>query len=113
VMSAIRMPVAVLCAAGLLAVGQASAASSLDGTWVAPSPTGKVVLKLQGSGKSYRGTYRAGGNTSHVTLLLSNADGAGQVTLTFTTTHRSTLCGLVNHRLMCAADSGTLAFAHA
>jgi hypothetical protein len=100
-------------AAGLLAVAPALAATGLAGTWVASSPRGKVVLTLRGSAKSYRGTYRAGGKTSRVTVRLSNADGAGQVTLTFTATHRSTLCGLVSRRLMCAADTGTLAFARA
>lgn len=102
-----------LCAAGLLAAAPASAATVLKGTWVATSPSGKVVLKLRGSGKSYRGTYAARGKVSQVTLRLSNADGAGQVTLTFTATHRSSLCGLVNGRLFCAASTGTLVFAHA
>ena len=97
----------------LVAVAPALGATSLAGTWVAKSPGGKVVLKLRGSGKSYSGTYGAGGKTSRVTLRLSNADGAGQVTLTFTATHRSTMCGLVNRRLMCAGDTGTLAFARA
>jgi hypothetical protein len=98
-------------AAALFAVAPGLAATGLTGTWVATSPSGKVVLKLRGSGKSYRGTYGTGGKTSRVTVRLSNADGAGQVTLTFTATHRSTLCGLVSHRLMCAADTGTLTFA--
>ena len=77
------------------------------------SPSGKVVLKLHGSGTAYRGTYTARGKVSKVTLRLSNADGAGQATLTFTATHRSSVCGLVNARLFCAASTGTLAFAHA
>jgi hypothetical protein len=98
-------------AAVLLAVASASAATTLSGTWVASSPGGKVVLKLHGSGKLYRGTYAAGGKTSRVTLRLSNADGAGLVTLTFPVTHRSTACGLVSRKLMCSADTGTLAFA--
>ena len=102
-----------LCAAGLLAATTASAATALRGTWVATSPSGKVVLKLRGSGKSYRGTYAAGGKVSQVTVRLSNADGAGQVTLTFTATHRSSLCGLVKARLFCSASTGTLVFAHA
>jgi hypothetical protein len=109
--TAIRTSALAIGAVGLLAVTPGLAATGLAGTWVATSPSGKVVLKLHGSGKSYRGTYRAGGKISRVSLELSNADGAGQVTLTFTATHRSTLCGLVSHRLMCAADTGTLAFA--
>jgi len=110
-MTAIRTSALALSAGGLLAVTSALAATGLTGTWVAKSPSGKVVLKLRGSGKSYRGTYGSGGKISRVTVRLSNADGAGQVTLTFPATHRSTLCGLVSHRLMCAADTGTLAFA--
>jgi hypothetical protein len=98
-------------AATLLTVRAGLAATGLAGTWVAKSPAGKVVLKLRGSGESYRGTYGAGGKTSAVVVRLSRADGAGQVTLTFTATHRSSVCGLVSHRLMCAADTGTLAFA--
>ena len=111
--AAIRTSALAFSAAGLLAATSGLAATGLAGTWVATSPSGKVVLKLRGSGKSYRGTYGAGGKTSHVTVRLSNADGAGQVTLTFTATNRSTLCGLVSHKLMCAADTGTLAFARA
>jgi len=111
--STIRTSLLGMAAAGLLAVASGSAAVSLSGKWVATSPSGKVVLKLRGSGKVYRGTYAAAGKTSRVTLRLSNADGAGQVTLTFTATHRSTLCGLVSHKLMCSADTGTLAFARA
>jgi hypothetical protein len=102
-----------VAAAASLAVASASAATSLTGTWVATSPGGKVVLKLRGSGKLYRGTYAAGGKTSRVTLRLSNADGAGLVTLTFTATHRATTCGLVSRKLTCSADTGTLAFARA
>ena len=109
--TAIRTSALVVSAAGLLTVTPALGATGLAGTWVATSPSGKVVLKLRGSGTSYRGTYGAGGKISRVTVRLSNADGAGQVTLTFTATHRSTLCGLVSHRLMCAAETGTLAFA--
>jgi hypothetical protein len=105
--------VAFLCAAGLFASASASAATTLNGTWVATSPSGKVELHLRGSGKSYRGTYVAGGKTSKVTVRLSNADGAGEVTLTFTSTHRSSLCGMVGGRLMCAAGTGTLVFARA
>jgi hypothetical protein len=108
--TAIRTSALAVGAVGLLAVAPGLAATGLAGTWVAKSPSGKVVLKLRGSGKSYRGTYGVGGKTSRVTVRLSNADGAGQVTLTFTATHRSTLCGLVSHRLMCVADTGTLAF---
>ena len=111
--TAIRTSALAFSAAGLLAATSCLAATGLAGTWIATSPSGKVVLKLRGSGKSYRGTYGAGGKTSHVTVRLSNADGAGQVTLTFIATHRSTLCGLVSHRLMCAGDTGTLAFARA
>jgi hypothetical protein len=102
-----------VASAGVLGVPPALAATSLGGTWVARAPGGKVVLKLHGSGSSYRGTYRAGGKTSRVTVRLSNADGAAQVTLTFTATKRSTLCGLVSRRLMCAGDTGTLVFARA
>jgi len=101
----------ILCAAVLLADGSASAAVLLNGTWVAKTPSGKVVMKLRGSGKSYRGTYAAHGKVSKVTLTLSNADGAGQLTLTFLSTHRSSLCGLVKGRLMCSADTGTVVFA--
>ena len=108
-----RTSALVLCAVGLLATASASAATGVKGTWVASGPSGKVVLKLRGSGTSYWGTYVAGGRVSHVTVHLSNADGAGQVTLTFTATHRSTLCGLVNARLMCAGNTGTIVFAHA
>jgi hypothetical protein len=114
--SAIRSAIRTSLAVGavcLLAVTPGLAATGLGGTWVATSPGGKVVLKLRGSGKSYRGTYRAGGKTSRVAVRVSTADGAGQVTLTFTATHRSTLCGLVSRRLMCAADTGTLSFARA
>jgi hypothetical protein len=111
--TAIRTSALAVSAAGLLAVSPALAATGLAGTWVATSPSGKVVLKLRGSGKSYRGTYATDGKTSRVTLRLSNADGAGQVTLTFTATNRSTLCGLVSRKLMCAVDTGTLAFARA
>jgi hypothetical protein len=99
-------------AAGLLAVAPALAATSLAGTWIAKSATGKVVLRLTGSGKAYRGTYAAGGKTYRVTLQLSNADGAAQVTLTFVSPHRSTVCGLVTQKLMCSTDTGTLAFSH-
>jgi hypothetical protein len=112
-MTAIRTSALVFVAVGLVAVTPGLAAAGLAGTWVATSPGGKVVLKLRGSGKTYRGTYGTGGKTSPVTVRLSSADGAGQVTLTFTSTHRSTLCGLVNHRLMCAAPTGTLVFARA
>jgi hypothetical protein len=109
--TAIHTSALAFSAAGLLAVTPGVAATGLAGTWVATSPNGKVVLKLRGSGNSYRGTYGAGGKTSRITIRLSNADGAGQITLTFTATHRSTLCGLVSRRLMCAADTGTLTFA--
>jgi hypothetical protein len=112
-MAAIRTSALVVVAVGLVAVTPGLAAAGLAGTWVATSPSGKVVLKLRGSGKSYRGTYGTGGKTSPVTVRLSSADGAGQLTLTFTSTRRSTLCGLVNHRLMCAAPTGTLVFARA
>jgi hypothetical protein len=108
--TAIRTSALVVGATGLLVVAPGLAAGGLAGTWVAKGPSGKVVLNLRGSGTSYRGTYGAGGKTSRVTVRLSNADGAGQVTLTFTATDRSTLCGLVSHRLMCAATTGTLAF---
>ena len=111
--TAIRISALAVGAACLLAVTPGMAATGLAGTWVATSPSGKIVLRLRGSGKSYRGTYRAGGKTSRVAVRLSNADGAGQVTLTFVATQRSNLCGLVSHRLMCAADSGTLAFTRA
>lgn len=109
-MTAIRASALAVGAAGLFAVRPGLATTGLAGSWVATSPGGKVFLKLRGSGKSYGGTYRAGGKTSRVTVRLSNADGAGQVTLTFTAAHRSTVCGLVRRRLMCAADTGTLAF---
>ena len=109
-MTAIRTSALTIGAVGLLAATPGLAATGLAGTWVAKSPSGKVVLKLRGSGKSYRGTYAARGKTSRVTVRLSTADGAGQVTLTFTASNRSTLCGLLGHRLMCVADTGTLAF---
>jgi hypothetical protein len=112
-LSALRTSALTLCAAGLLATASASAAAGLQGTWVAKPSTGKVVLKLLGSGKTYRGTYTAAGKVAHVTVRLGNADGAGQVTLTFTATHRSTLCGLVGGRLICAGDTGTITFARA
>jgi hypothetical protein len=108
-----RTSALLLCAVGLLAAASASAATGVKGTWVASGPGGKVVLKLRGSGTSYLGTYVAGGRVSRVTVRLNNADGAGQVTLTFTATHRSTLCGLVNARLMCAGNTGTIVFTHA
>jgi hypothetical protein len=111
VVTTIRTSALVVSTVALLVVAPGLAAAGLAGTWVASSPSGKVVLKLRGSGKTYGGTYGAGGKTSRVTVRLSNADGAGQVTLTFTATHRSTLCGLVSHKLMCAAPTGTLSFA--
>jgi hypothetical protein len=112
-LSAFRTSALILFAAGLLASASASAAAGLKGTWVAKAPSGKVVLTLLGSGKVYRGTYAAAGKVSPVTVHFGNADGAGQVTLTFTATHRSTLCGLVGGRLICAGDTGPMVFARA
>jgi hypothetical protein len=109
--SGVRTSAVALCVAGLVATASAPAATGLKGKWVASSSGGKIVLKLRGSGASYRGTYAAGGKVSHVSARLASADGARQVTLTFTATHRSTMCGLVSGRLMCAGATGTIVFA--
>jgi hypothetical protein len=97
------------------AAGSASAAAGLAGTWVATGPFGKITLRLQAAGAGYHGTYSlsSGGRTtvSHVVGRSDNADGATQLTLTFTTTHRSNLCGLSGVRLYCQlGTAGTAAF---
>jgi hypothetical protein len=100
----------------LLAVGTAQAAT-MTGTWVASSPTGKYTLKLAGSGSSYHGTLTtvAGGKTTvaKVKARFDNADGAKQLTLTFTQTHRTSMCGLVGPKLYCQLGTGTATFTRA
>lgn len=109
---------AVLYAVGALAVtGAAAGATSMKGTWVASGPTGKMTLKLAGSGSSYHGTLTtvAGGKktVSKVKGRFDNADGAKQLTLTFTATHRTSMCGLVGTKLYCQLGTGTAAFTRA
>jgi hypothetical protein len=95
--------------------GLGSAATGLSGTWIATGPFGKITLRLQAAGAGYHGTYSmsARGKTtvSHVVGRSDTADGAKQLTLTFTGTHRSDLCGLSGVRLYCQlGTSGTAAF---
>jgi hypothetical protein len=107
--------VAAAATVATLAAGTSSAATGLAGTWVATGPFGKITLRLQATGTGYHGTYSvsSGGKTtvSHVVGRSDNADGATQLTLTFTTTHRSSLCGLSGVRLYCQlGTTGTAAF---
>jgi len=98
----------------LAAAGVASGASAaIGGRWVASGPSGKIVLQLKGSGKVLRGTWAQGGKTSKVTAKVTNADGAQQVTLTFTQTKRSMLCGIHASKLYCPTETGLATFAHA
>ena len=97
------------------AAGTAAAAGGLAGTWIATGPFGTITLRLQSAGTGYHGTYSvsARGKTtvSHIVGRSDNADGATQLTLTFTTTHRSSLCGLSGARLYCQlGTAGTAAF---
>jgi hypothetical protein len=110
---------ACLCA-GLAAVATAVAigAAGLAGTWVATGPFGKITLRLHASGHAYAGTYTlasAGKQTvSHLSGRFDNADGATQLTLTFTASRRSDLCGLVGSKLYCQLGAiGTAVFSRA
>ena len=108
-----------LCA-GLAAVttAVATAAAGLAGTWVATGPSGKMTLRLHASGSGYVGTYtlvsKGKQTVSRVSGRFDNADGATQLTLTFTASRRSDLCGLVGSRLYCQLGAtGTAAFSRA
>jgi hypothetical protein len=114
----LRRSAAVVCAAAVLAgAAVAGIASGMKGTWVASGPSGKLTLKLMGSGASYHGTLTtvAGGKrtVAKVTGRFDNADGAKQLTLTFTATKRTSLCGLVGPKLYCQLGSGTATFRQA
>jgi hypothetical protein len=110
-----RQLVAAAAAVAAVMTAAASAATGLAGTWVATGPFGRITLRLQAVGAGYHGTYSvsSGGKTtvSHVVGRPDNADGANQLTLTFTRTHRSNLCGLSGTRLYCQLGAaGTAAF---
>jgi hypothetical protein len=110
-----------VCLGAALAAGATAAAigaAGLAGTWVATGPFGKITLRLHAAGQAYSGTYTlvsAGKQTvSHVRGRFDNADGATQLTLTFTTSHRSDLCGLSGSKLYCQlGPAGTAAFSRA
>jgi hypothetical protein len=109
---------AMLCSAvALVAAGAAAGATGMKGTWVASGPSGKMTLKLAGAGSSFHGTLTtvAGGKKtiSGVKGRFDNADGAKQLTLTFTASHRTSLCGLVGAKLYCQLGTGTATFSHA
>ena len=109
---------ALACTAGALAIAAtATAATGMKGTWVASGPTGKYTLKLAGSGTAYHGTLTtvAGGKktVAKVKGRFDNADGSKQLTLTFTATHRTSICGLVGTKLYCQLGTGTATFTRA
>ena len=107
-----------LCTIGaLLIAATANAATGMKGTWVASGPSGKLTLKLAGSGSSYHGTLTtvAGGKKTVAAVKgrFDDADGAKQLTLSFTATHRSSMCGLVATKLYCQLGTGTATFTRA
>ena len=109
---------AALCAAAAaLAAAGAASGATMKGTWVASRPSGKLTLKLAGSGSSYHGTLTtvAGGRktVAKVKGRFDNADGAKQLTLTFPATHRTSMCGLVGTKLYCQLGTGTSTFTRA
>jgi hypothetical protein len=113
-----RLSGAALCAVGgLLATGTALGATGMKGTWVASGPSGKMTLKLAGSGSSYQGTLTtvAGGRktVAKVKGRFDDADGAKQLSLSFTATNRTSMCGLVGTKLYCQLGTGTATFIRA
>jgi hypothetical protein len=93
----------------LLAAGPAWGAG-LQGVWVAKGAAGKIVLRLHGSGSTYRGTYTEARKVARVVARLTDADGVQQVTLTFTASRRSSLCGINAGRLYCQTAGGASVF---
>jgi hypothetical protein len=91
-------------------------ASGLGGTWVAAAGSGKIVLVLHKTGAVYKGTYtelppgKTTGKPSKVVAHATNADGVQQITLTFTGSNRSTLCGLRTGHIYCSVPTGTAIF---
>jgi hypothetical protein len=115
---ATRLSVCLGAALAAVATAAATGAAGLAGTWVATGPFGKITLRLHTSGAAYAGTYTLvlGGKqtVSHVSGRSDNADGATQLTLTFTPSRRSDLCGLSGSRLYCQLGAGgTAAFSRA
>ena len=113
--STTRLAVCLGGALAAVAAAVAIGAAGLAGTWVATGPFGKITLRLHSSGSTYAGTYTlasAGKQTiSHISGRFDDADGATQLTLTFTATRRSDLCGLVGSKLYCQLGAtGTAAF---
>jgi hypothetical protein len=81
------------------------------GVWVSTGSRAKIVLRLEGSTSPFRGTYAQGATTVKVLARSSSADGSGQLTLTFTASGRSAMCGLHAGRLYCQlGPSGTTVF---
>jgi carbohydrate-selective porin OprB len=112
---------AALCCATALAASLAAStaqAGTVKGAWVATGAFGKITLRLAGSGTAFHGTYTQisrgakHGTASKVTARSDTADGVTQLTLTFTKTRRSVLCGLQGAKLYCqVGTAGTAVFA--
>jgi hypothetical protein len=108
---------ALWAAAALVTAGAAAGAASMNGTWVASGPSGKMTLKLAGSFSSYHGTLTtvvgSKKSVAKVKGRVDDADGATQLTLTFPATHRTSMCGLVGTKLYCQLGTGTATFTRA
>ncbi|HVC81846.1 MAG TPA: hypothetical protein VNL35_15240 [Chloroflexota bacterium] len=110
-----------------LNAGAALAASnSLAGTWAAAFASHPIKLQLTGSGSSYKGTYsfnlatvvkgKVKNTTESVPVKVSEATKNKQVhvTITFTKSKATILCGLSKNTLICRPLVGTtpIVFTH-